>query len=107
MKLWPYVATLLKVKQKTILVKEEDAMYNISAIYAGQSPKFMRSWLKLYMDMYTKQFKHVGENYLKLKGLKFDHWRESIKDGHKGDVMCLLGLNYAMDTHTMVHLHGN
>ena len=96
-----------KVKQKTIFVKEDDAMYNIFAIYAGQLPKFMRSWLKLYTYMYTKQFKHVGENYLKSKGLEFDHWRESIKDSCKGDVMCLLGLNYAMDTHTIVHLHGN
>ena len=96
-----------KVKQKTIFVKEDNAMYNIFAIYAGQSPKFMRSWLKLYMDMYTKQSKCVGENYLKWKGLEFDHWRESIKDSHKGDVMCLLGLNYDMDTPTIVHLHGN
>ena len=67
----------------------------------------MSNWLKLYADMYTNQFKHVCEKYLKSKFLEFDHWRESIKDGHKGDVMCLLGLNYAMDMHTMVHLHGN
>ena len=67
----------------------------------------MRNWLKLYVEMYTKQFKHVGDKYLGLKVLEFDHWCDSIKDGCKGDVMVLLGLNYAMDTHMMVHLKGN
>ena len=96
-----------KVKQKTIFVTEYDALYSIFAIYAGQLPKPMRNWLKLYADMYTKQFKCVCEKYLKSKVLNFNHWRESIKDGHRGDVMCLLGLNYAIDTHTMVHFQGN
>ena len=49
----------------------------------------------------------VGEEYLNRKRLTFDLWRESIKDGRKGDVLVLLGLNYLMGSHTMVHLHGN
>ena len=99
-----YCRSTYKVKQKTIFVNKDDALYSIFAIYAGQSLKFMGNWLKLYADMYAKQFKHVGEKYLKSKVLQFDHWRESIKDGCKGDVMCLLGLNYAIDMHTTVHL---
>ena len=57
--------------------------------------------------MYCRQFERVAANYLKSKVLEFDHWRESIKDRRKGDVMALLGLNYLMGTHTMVHLSGN
>ena len=49
----------------------------------------------------------VGEEYLNRKRQTFDLWRESIKDGCKGDVLVLLGLNYLMGSHTMVHLHGN
>ena len=49
----------------------------------------------------------VGEEYLNRKRLTFDLWRESIKDGGKGDVLVLLGLNYLIGSHTMVHLHGN
>ena len=49
----------------------------------------------------------VGAEYLNRKRLTFDLWRESIKDGRKGDILVLLGLNYLMGTHTMVHLHGN
>ena len=49
----------------------------------------------------------VSEEYLNRKRLTFDLWRESIKDGRKGDVLVLLGLNYLMGSHTMVHLHGN
>ena len=30
-----------------------------------------------------------------------------MKDGCKGDILVLLGLNYLMGTHAMVHLHGN
>ena len=67
----------------------------------------MRTWLKLYADMYKQQFMTVGEEYLNRKKLTFDLWRESIKDGCKGDVLVLLGLNYLMGSHTMVHLHGN
>ena len=79
----------------------------IYAIHAGQNPQFMRTWLKLYADMYKRQFMTVGEEYLNRKKLTFDLWRESIKDGRKGNVLVLLGLNYLMGSHTMVHLHGN
>ena len=96
-----------QVKSKSIYTGENDALYSIYAIYAGQNPQFMRTWLKLYADMYKRQFMTVGEEYLNRKKLTFDLWKESIKDGCKGDVLVLLGLNYLMGSHTMVHLHGN
>ena len=96
-----------QVKSKSIYTGENDVLYSIYAIHAGQNPQFMRTWLKLYADMYKWQFMTVGEEYLNRKKLTFDLWRESIKDGRKGDVLVLLGLNYLMGSHTMVHLHGN
>ena len=96
-----------QVKSKSIYTGENDALYSIYTIHAGQNPQFMRTWLKLYADMYKRQFMTVGEEYLNRKRLMFDLWRESIKDGCKGDVLVLLGLNYLMGSHTMVHLHGN
>ena len=76
-------------------------------IHTGQNPQFMRTWLKLCADMYKQQFMTVGAEYLNRKRLTFDLWRESIKDGYKGDILVLLELNYLMGSHTMVHLHGN
>ena len=96
-----------QVKRKSIYTSENDALYSIYTIHAGQNPQFMRTWLKLYADMYKRQFMTVGEEYLNRKRLTFDLWRESIKDGCKGVVLVLLGLNYLMGSHTMVHLHGN
>ena len=96
-----------QVKPKTTYVKEDDTLYSILTIHVGQNPAFMQTWLKLYVGMYWCQFKRVGEEYLKLKVLDFDLWHDSIKDGHKGDIMVLLGLNYLMGMHTMVHLSGN
>ena len=96
-----------QVKSKSIYTCENDVLYSIYTIHAGQNPQFMRTWLKLYADMYKRQFMTVGEEYLNRKRLMFDLWRESIKDGRKGDVLVLLGLNYLMGSHTMVHLHGN
>ena len=96
-----------QVKSKSIYTCENDVLYSIYAIHAGQNPQFIRTWLKLYADMYKRQFMTVGEEYLNRKKLTFDLWRESIKDGRKGDVLVLLGLNYLMGSHTMVHLHGH
>ena len=90
-----------QVKPKTIYSNEDDTLCNIFAIHAGQNPAFMRTWLKLYVDMYKQQFKQVGNEYLKSKGLDFDLWRDSIKDSRKGDVVVLLGLNYLMGMHTI------
>ena len=73
----------------------------------GQDPDFMQTWFKLYADMHHRQFNRVGAEYLKLKGLTFDLWRESLKDGRKGDILALLGLNYLMGTHMLIHLSGN
>ena len=96
-----------QVKPKSIYVNEDDVLYSIFGIRVGQTLSFMSTWLKLYADMYCRQFKKVTANYLKSKVLEFDHWWESIKDGRKGDVTALLGQNYLMGTHTMVHLSGN
>ena len=41
-----------QVKSKSIYTSENDALHSIYAIHAGQNPQFMRTWLKLYVDMY-------------------------------------------------------
>ena len=94
------------MKPKLIYVKEDDALCSIFTIHAGQNPAWMRTWLKLYINMYRQQFKQAGGGYLISKVLDFDHWWDSIKDGRKGDILVLLGLNYLMGTHTVVHLSG-
>ena len=52
-----------QVKSKSIYTGENDALYSIYAIHAGQNPQFMRTWLKLYVDMYKRQFMTVGEDH--------------------------------------------
>ena len=41
-----------QVKSKSIYTGENDALYSIYTIHAGQNPHFRRTWLKLYADMY-------------------------------------------------------
>ena len=59
-----------QVKSKSIYTGENDALYSIYAIHADQNPQFMRTWLKLYADMYKRQFMTVGEEYLNRKNLR-------------------------------------
>ena len=54
-----------QIKPKSFYVSENDALYNIYALRVGQRPAFMRNWLKMYVDMYCWQFKHVGATYMK------------------------------------------
>ena len=78
--------------------EENDKMYNIFALHAGQDCAFMRRLLKFFMTDVTKRnFESAGCKCLSAKGLSLDSWSESIEDSWKGD--------FLLDTHTLVHFN--
>ena len=80
---------------------ENDNLYNIFALYAGQDCDFMRRWLKFFMmTVYPKNFEVAGHYCLMPKGLTLNIWADSIEDGRKGNFLTLYGLNLMLDTHT-------
>ena len=87
---------------------ENDNLYNIFVLYAGQDCNFMRRWLKFFMTtVYPKYFEVAGHYCLRPKGLTLDMWADSVEDGRKGDFLTLYGLNLMLDMHTLVHLMNN
>ena len=93
------------IRLKVTTHAENDNLYNIFALYAGQDCKFMRRWLKFFMmTVYPRNFEVAGHHCLTPKGLILDIWVDGIEDGWKGDFLALYSLNLMLDMHTVVHL---
>ena len=93
------------VRLKVTSHAENDNLYNIFALYAGQDCEFTRRWLKFFMTtVYPKNFEVAGHHCLRPKGFTLDIWVDGIEDGRKGDFLALYGLNLMLDMHTVVHL---
>ena len=93
------------VRLKVTTHAENNNLYNIFALYAGQDCKFMRRWLKFFMmTVYPRNFEAASHHCLMPKGLTLDIWAGGIEDGRKGDFLALYSLNLMLDTHTVVHL---
>ena len=96
------------VRLKATTHAENDNLYNVFALHAGQDCDFIRRWLKFFMTtVYPKNFEVAGHHCLMPKGLSLDSWANSIEDGQKGDFLALYGLNLMLDTHTVVHLRND
>ena len=80
-------------------------MYAIFTSISGQTPYFLRNWLKTFVQMHRKYFERCGQFYLTTKGLSFDTWLDTIDEGRKRDVLTLYGLSLLNDVHSFVHLH--
>ena len=58
------------IRLKQVEHEEEDILYNIFVLHAGQDCEFMCRWLKFFMtEVYKKNFASAGFDYLKSKGL--------------------------------------
>ena len=58
-----------------------------------QDVQFIRNWLYHFIMMHKVQFMSKASSYLESKGLNIETWIEGIKEGKKGDVLALYGLN--------------
>ena len=96
------------IRLKVTTHAENNNLYNISALYAGQDCEFMRRWLKFFMTtVYPRNFEVAGHYCLMPKGLTLDIWVDGIEDGCKGDFLALYSLNLMLDMHTVVHLRND
>ena len=96
------------VRLKVTTHAENDNLYNIFALYAGQDCEFMRRCLKFFMTtVYPRNFEVAGHHCLMPKGLTLDIWADGIENGWKGDFLALYGLNLMLDMHTVVHLRND
>ena len=85
-------------------INENDMLYHYFALLCPQDRKFMRTWLHLFVHLHKQYFNTLASTHLKCKGLSPGDWLDSVKDGHKGDVLSLLGLCLLIEKHVLVHL---
>ena len=64
-------------------------------------------YLAYYVNLYPNQITQKANNYLESKKLTLDEWLKSIKDGRRGDILCVFLLIMATASHTAVHLRHN
>ena len=64
-------------------------------------------YLAYYVNLYPNQITQKVNNYLDSKKLTLDEWLKSIKDGRRGDILCVYLLSTATGSHTAVHMRNN
>ena len=67
----------------------------------------LRRYLAYFVNLYLKQITQKVNNYLESKKLTLDEWLKSVKDGQRGDILCVFLLSMATASHTIVHLRHN
>ena len=67
----------------------------------------LRRYLAYYVNLYSKQITQKVNNYLKSKKLTLDEWLKSVKDGRRGDILCVYLLSMATGSHTVLHMKHN
>ena len=66
----------------------------------------MRTWLHLFVRLHKQYFNSLAATYLNRNGLTLVNCLDSMHDGHKGDILALMGLCLFIEKHVMVHLKG-
>ena len=67
----------------------------------------LHRYLAYFVNLYPKQITQKVNTYLESKKLTLDEWLKSVKDGRRGDILCVFLLSMATASHTAVHLKHN
>ena len=67
----------------------------------------LHRYLAYYVNLYPRQITQKVNNYLESKKLTLDEWLKSVKDGRRGDILCVYLLSMAIGSHTAVHMRNN
>ena len=67
----------------------------------------LRRYLAYYVKLYPRQITQKVNNYLNSKKLTLEEWLKSVKDGRRGDILCVYLLSMATGSHTVVHMKHN
>ena len=67
----------------------------------------LHRYLAYFVNLYPKQITQKVITYLESKELTLDEWLKSVKEGRRGDILCVFLLSMATASHTAVHLKHN
>ena len=84
-----------------------DHLYRIYYAKCTDSTLVLRRWIVYYVKQYPKQISQRVNKYLDSKKLTLEEWLRSVKDGRRGDILCIYLLSMATGTHVAVHLNEN
>ena len=84
-----------------------DHLYHLFYCKKTENILLMRRWISYYVRQYPKQITAIVQPYLNVKKLTLEDWLRCVKDGRRGDIMCVLLLSLSTGVHTVVHLNNN
>ena len=67
----------------------------------------MRRWITYFVKQYLIQISLKAKAYLDSKRLSLDEWLRCIREGRRGDILCIYLLSLATGVHAFVHLKNN
>ena len=67
----------------------------------------MRRWISYYVRQYPKQITAKAQPYLNSKKLTLEDWLRCVRDGRRGDILCVFLLSLSTGVHTVIHLKNN
>ena len=67
----------------------------------------LHRYIAYFVNLYPKQITQKASNYLNSKRLMLDKWLKSVKEGRRGDILCIYLLSMATGSHTVVHMRNN
>ena len=67
-------------------------------------PELIRKLLTFFVQHYKQPLSAIAKDYLASKKLSMDEWLKSVKNRHRGDILCLFLLNIVTGQHSCVHL---
>ena len=84
-----------------------DHLYRIFYSKKTENITLMRRWITYFVKQYPIQISHIAKAYLDLKRLSLDEWLRCVREGRRGDILCVYLLSLATGVHTFVHLKNN
>ena len=67
----------------------------------------MRRWITYFVKQYPTQIVLKAKAYLDSKKLSLEDWLRCVREGRRGDILCVYLLSLATGVHTFVHLKNN
>ena len=84
-----------------------DHLYHLFYSKKTKNIALMRRWISYYVRQYPKQITIQAKPYLDSKKLTLEDWLRCVKEGRRGDILCVFLLSLSTGVHTVVHLKNN
>ena len=84
-----------------------DHLYHLFYCKKTKNISLMRRWISYYVRQYPKQITAKVQPYLNSKKLTLEDWLRCVRDGRRGDIMCVFLLSLSTGVHMVVHLNNN